>query len=785
MHKIIPSFFYANNALILTLCLLMPMTSMGTEQAGRALGATPTHKLIIAANTLDKQANQPPNRKPNTAKILLPQNGQGKDIHNKWFGIRLNGDYRQRQTYLIITIATITSMLLALLIGLIFQLRRIRQIQHTLLESENKYRTLVDNLPQSVFFKDKNHVYISCNKNYADELGITPEQIVGKDDYTFHPEHADVYRNDDLRVMHEQCTIQLEEEYIKNGQTLIVQTTKTPVYDEKGKLWGVLGIFWDITQRKHAESELLNTHQSLKQIQYAMDQVGIGIHIVDIHGLFRYVNEAASTMLGYRPQEMLGMGIPDIDPNFPADKFEEISAPLRIAQPGRLETTQTTKDGQTIPVEVIFHFIPGETETDGHFISFLVNLTERKQAEKEKDRLQQQLLQARKMETIGQLTGGIAHDFNNILGAMLGYTELLQDGLNKQYVQKDKCIDYLNQILKSGNRAREVIAKMLLFSRKPPIQFESVIPIIKLQPVMNEVIAFLHASLPASIKLSSQFNDENITARIQGVQLHQILLNLGINARDAIDIYGHITFRQSRRSMGGTCVSCHTKFSGDYVELTVMDNGKGISADLINNIFDPFYSTKDFGQGTGMGLSIVHGIVHAANGHIIISDQEQAGTCVSILLPCVTEKETDLAINQASIPEHTTPNLLQGIKLMVVDDEPALVALLDTLLSTHGAVVTGYIDPTDALAEFDKNPTNIDLVITDMTMPGISGLDMSRKMLRQRPELPIILCTGYSDQVNESIASQNGIARFMLKPVSIPDLIDTIHQLVTVPCDVS
>jgi len=808
--------------------------------------------------------------------------------------------------YFIIITSSIIATLLTLLAALVYYLIRMRKVQQRLCESENKYRTLVDHIPQCVFVKDKNLNYVSCNRIYAESLGVSAEQIIGKSDFELHPQHADEYRNIDQQVLKERKTIQLQEQHNRDGETSIIQIIKTPVYDDYGELSGVLGIYWDIsatkqlekslqekeqhmrifmhstgdciwnwdmnnnvversigferafgytadeilpgidwwidrihpddqeqvmqtfttalesrksvcnyeyrfrckdgsysivddhvsiirdkqnkaframgamrdiTQHKQAETELLHAYQSLTQIQFAMDQVGIGIHFVDTQGRFMYVNQAACNMLGYGQQEMLKMGVPDIDPNFPADRFEELTAPLRKSQPGRIETTQLTRDGQIIPVDVSFHFIPGKTKTDGHFISFLVDLTERRQVEADKERLQQQLLQARKMETIGQLAGGLAHDFNNTLAAILGYTELLQDELAETAMLKEQCREYLNQITASGNRAKEVIAQMLLFSRNNGQQTDKAIPHTPIKSVMKEVVDLLHASIPSTIDIFCTLEDDQACVQLPAVQLHQLLLNLCINARDAIDTYGSIAIHQTSQTAKAECVACHADFSGDYVVLSVTDTGEGISQQVINQIFDPFFSTKAVGQGSGMGLSVVHGIVHSVGGHITIAQQNPTGTRINIFLPWVTQAVTEPPQQAAPVQGTARLTQLKGLKLMVVDDEAAVISMLKAYLSSRGAKLQCYQDPLAALADFNKNPHETDLLITDMTMPGLSGLDLSRKILQQRPALPIILCTGYSESVNEQIARQNGISRFMLKPVRMHNLVATINEL--------
>ncbi|MDH5445521.1 MAG: PAS domain S-box protein [Gammaproteobacteria bacterium] len=568
----------------------------------------------------------------------------------------------------------------------------------------------------------------------------------------------------------------------KDGSYAIVDDRVTIIRDRNKTVTRSMGAMHDITQRRKAENSLANTYKSLQQIQFAIDRIGIGIHMVGLDGRFLYVNDAAANMLGYSRKEMLEMSVPDIDPNYPKEKFIEVSSQLKYASPGKIETTQLTKDGHLIPVEVSFYFHPGENGEEGIFIGFNEDLREKKRIAEEQQQLNDKLANASKMETIGRLSGGLAHDFNNILASIMGYTELLKSGLNNVPLNSKSCHEYINHILGSSNRAKDIVAQMLLFSRKDPgYTNNDKQQTIKSWSVVKETIELLRASIPKGINIASSTNDELATAQMQPIHLHQILLNLAINARDAIGNHGTITFSQTVKTTQCTCDSCFESLEGRYVIISVTDTGDGILPKDIKHIFVPFYSSKPIGKGSGMGLSIVHGIVHSANGHITISKPDHNGTCFNICLPCPEEEEEV----QTDTDKSTQVTLsgdsmgLEGISILVVDDEASLVNLLDEFLTTQGAIVSSYTDPQAALTDFTESSNNYDLLITDYTMPGLSGLELAQQVLQKQAEIPIILSTGYSEDIEGLNHQTAGISHILHKPFNLQTLLNTINDLVS------
>ncbi len=405
-------------------------------------------------------------------------------------------------------------------------------------------------------------------------------------------------------------------------------------------------------------------------------------------------------------------------------------------------------------------------------------IEERKQAEAQQYGLQKQLQQAQKMEAIGQLTGGIAHDFNNMLASIMGYTGLAQERFG---CDNDKLSEYLKEVNQASERARDLVAQMLAFSRGGTSQSQA----LYLEPLVKEAIKMLSSTMPSSIVVQTDFASDLPKIMMDPVQMQQIVMNLCINARDAMHGDGSlvVTLNIVNFERGQNCISCIKFIEGNYVELKVNDTGHGIDADMLARVFDPFFTTKDVGKGTGMGLSMVHGIVHEHDGHILVESELGKGTTFHLLFPLIQkkqnqEKENGNTLSEQDAPEQESRSDEVTRHILVVDDENSIVRFLREFLQVQGYKVTAETDSESALALFKENPGLYDLVVTDHTMPKLTGVEMSRAMLGLRPELPIILCTAYDKDIDESQAEKMGVQKFISKPINPTTLLNTIGDLV-------
>ena len=420
-----------------------------------------------------------------------------------------------------------------------------------------------------------------------------------------------------------------------------------------------------------------------------------------------------------------------------------------------------------------YHEIREPNADDLEIMSSLADITsiaiERMKAIDTQSRLQNQLRQSQKMEAIGQLTGGIAHDFNNILGSILGFTGL---ALNRCIDDNNpKLKSYLTEIKQAGERARDLISQMLTFSRTGLGEPKPV----NVEPLIHESLRLLRPLLPSSIELNTDIDCENLLIHSDSVQLQQVVINLCINARDAMNGKGNINLNVRQTvTHNNHCVSCHSAFQGEFIELRVKDNGSGISSHIIDRMFEPFFTTKDIGKGSGMGLPMVHGIVHQYHGHLTVDSLPEKGTTVSVYLPIYTGQ------NEESLPpEDFDTNTLSdstGGHILLIDDEIQLVTILTETLENINYKVTATTSSHAALEMFLKDPHAFDLVITDQTMPHMTGLELAQAMLILRHDLPIFLCTGFSPEIDASKANKAGITRFFQKPVDIKSLIQSVDH---------
>jgi len=390
-------------------------------------------------------------------------------------------------------------------------------------------------------------------------------------------------------------------------------------------------------------------------------------------------------------------------------------------------------------------------------------IEERKDAEKQKESLQMQLIQSQKMEAIGTLAGGIAHDFNNILSAIIGYAEISLDDAPKHSDLQSN----LNNLLKAGFRGRDLIKQILTFSRQN--EFES--KPIRVEPVVKECIKFLRASLPATIAIRQDLQS-NATVMADPTQIHQVIMNLCTNAAHAMHEKGGIlNIRLTEVDLDSAFVSGYPDvFPGKFLHLSVDDTGCGIPPDAVDHIFEPFFTTKEKGEGTGMGLSVVHGIVKKYHGLITVSSDPEKGTIFNVFLPVI---ETS-AISDNDKEEI----LLSGTeRILFVDDEYFQVDLGKKIFGRLGYEVVAETNSLKALELFRKSPDGFDLVITDMIMPNLPGDKLSKELIAIRPDIPIIICTGYSEQLEAEKAESLGLKAIVMKPLLIQDLAKTVREV--------
>ena len=392
-------------------------------------------------------------------------------------------------------------------------------------------------------------------------------------------------------------------------------------------------------------------------------------------------------------------------------------------------------------------------------------IVERKRVEEEKEKMQIQLRQAQKMEAIGTLSGGIAHDFNNILTAILGYTEIVLDDIPEGTETRQR----LGQVLKASHRARDLVRQILAFSR----QSEQELQPVRISHILKEALKLLRASLPSTIEIQQYIETETGTGTILAdpTQIHQVLMNLCANAAHAMrETGGVLKVTLGDVELDAEETAHHPIDPGSYQRLTVGDTGHGMDPATIERIFDPYFTTKTPGEGTGLGLAVVHGIVRSHGGAITVHSKLGKGSTFQVLLPRIKSESVTQAERSVRLPGGKE-------RILLVDDEDLLVTVVREMLTRLGYDVVGRTSSVEALELFRRQPDGFDLVITDQTMPHMTGADFAEALLRIRPDLPIILCTGFSEVITEEEAKAIGIREFVMKPMAAGEIAQIIRRV--------
>jgi len=471
-------------------------------------------------------------------------------------------------------------------------------------------------------------------------------------------------------------------------------------------------------------------------------------------------NPAYFAMYGYSREEALGGSLPGDVPPDEADALHALIQRTLSGESCQIETTAMRKDGKRLSIEV--RTIPVRYRGATHAITVTRDISERKAAETERARLEEQLRQAQKMEAIGHLAGGIAHDFNNILTTVVGYVQMAAE--HREAAGRPTIKRYLEQARASVRRGQDLIQQLLIFARGRRGERTAV----SVAELVAESYEFLRSTIPSTVELRTTVNDvPNLLA--DSVQVEQVLLNLCINARDALNGVGTIDVCVQRAFPHDVvCTSCRKPLGGDFIELAVADNGPGIRRDILERIFEPFYSTKATGKGSGMGLAVVHGIVHEHGGHILVDTVEGRGTTFRILLPPAPAGM--VATPRRGVrSEPSSASKLRG-HVLIVDDEPAVLDFMRELLESWGLEASMAGEPEAALKMVKTHAGRYDIVITDQMMPRMSGIQLAEEIRRTHGSPPVVLYTGYEDAVDPARLSAAGVKDLVRKPFEPSEL---------------
>ena len=639
--------------------------------------------------------------------------------------------------------------------GTIQDITERKQAEEQLHQTSSMLAHILNSIPQSVMWKDRNCVFLGCNEVFARKEGLaSPEKIVGKTDFDFPwgAYEAKAYIADDREVMetHRPKMHIVEKHHQKDGTYIWVQTSKVPLTDSQGQVYGVLGVFEDISERKRAEA-------TLRLQSSALQAAANAIVITDKKGVIQWVNVAFATLTGYSVEEAVGK-TPSVLRSGKHDRafYKSLWETVIAGKVWHGEIINRRKNGSLYTEEMTITPVKGSEGGITHFIAVKQDITHRKQIE-------EKLMQTERMESIGRLASGVAHDLNNILTPIVLSAEMLHAA---EDLATRECL--VTSIEECAQRGASVVNQVLTFARGSKGERTR----LQIPPLIKDMEKIVKETFPKNLTITSDIPSDLWPIKGDATQIHQVLLNLCINARDAMPEGGAIRFTAENAQIDENFAAMVPDAkAGDYAMLALTDTGTGIPQEIIPKIFDPFFTTKEVGKGTGLGLSTVMGIVRSHGGFVTVESAEGYGTTFKLFLPLAT----DDAAQPGKVQSKNMPQG-KGATILVVDDESSIATSLSLVLGKNGYKVLTAADGTSALALFREHADKIKLVLTDVMMPEMDGVELVRVLKEINPQVKIIASTGHASEIHQAELQALGVTQTLHKPYDARKLLETLHE---------
>jgi len=625
-------------------------------------------------------------------------------------------------------------------------------------ESEARYRELVEGTIDLIAHTDENGNYNFVNHMAKKILGFSPKECIGKSAFQFvHPddkEKTQHWFNECTEQELKQSSIENHLVHTKTGKVFNLAWSATFHYDNSGSILGVGWIARDVVEIRSAEQKYQLLFQKMLD-GFSLHEIICNNIGIPVDYRFLSVNPAFERTTGIKAKNLIGKTVLEV---FPGTEKHWIDTFGKVALTGESITFQNKS------VELAKHFeVTAYSPKKGQFVCVSHDITQRLKAEEERLALEEKLRHTQKIEAIGTLSTGIAHDFNNLLTTILGYSGIALDDIPEGNPAHLK----IKEVLKAGNRAKEVVAQILAYSRKT----EQKMAPLEVHTLIEEALVFLRASIPANIEIEQKIASDCGNILADPTQILQVLINVFLNATQAMEEKGGILrielneIKQAREELSNDA----KKSPRSYVQLIVSDTGVGIEKENLERVFDPYFTTKGVGKGSGMGLSVVHGIVHSHNGLIKIDSHQGQGTELRLSFPKIEQRITPQTLKQSFIQGGNE-------RILVVDDEPTIVILLGMILEKLGYIAVTMESSVKALELFRSDPSVFDLVITDYSMPHMTGTQMIKEMISIRPNIPIIMCSGYGFNIDIAQVDRARICAFVEKPVGKKVIAEAVRK---------
>lgn len=643
-------------------------------------------------------------------------------------------------------------------------INELKRVQLHLEREQARLRHLLQTVPALIWMKDAQGIYLSCNGRFERFVGHSELELIGRSDYDlFARDQAEFFRAHDQKAIALGRSSVNEEwvTYADDNHRELLETIKTPIYDVGGQLMGVLGVAWNITDKKRIEDELMQERTRFLNLVDSVDGI---VWEADAQTLaFTYVSGEAERLLGYPLGDWLQEGFWEQHLH-PDDRQSVYAATVKATANGEdheLSYRFLGQDGRVVWIQDRISMVR-ENGKPRWRRGIMVDITQEKENESSRLILENQLRQAQKIEAIGRLAGGVAHDFNNQLSVIFGYADLMQQGR----VPEEKRHSYTTQIIRAATQARDITRQLLAFSRQEVISPQ----VLDLNLLVKGVQKGLGRLIREDIRLQVQTAADLWPLFMDPTQVDQILMNLVVNARDAIVGHGRITIVTGNITLDASFATQYPGLSaGDYVQLRVQDTGSGMSAETLLHIFEPFYTTKETGKGTGLGLATVYGIVSQNQGLVQVASELGVGSTFTITLP--RAQSAPLGEQPPKPTEEWTRKA--GI-ILLVEDEEFVRQMAKDILEESGFTVLAAASPSEALRIGADRNQPIDLLLSDVIMPEMNGRELCTKLRELRPGLKTVFMSGYAgDILQEENDSQ---APLVQKPFTIQSLLSTITE---------